>query len=63
MDRLSPDLEKYVHRGADSLSAMPPLLTDGSALVHWLANHIHDAAQGLTPHRHLHAINCTVSNS
>jgi hypothetical protein len=28
-------------------------LTDGPALIHWLANHVHDAAQRATAHRHL----------
>jgi hypothetical protein len=28
-------------------------LTDGSALIHRLSNHVHDAAQSATAHRHL----------
>lgn len=29
------------------------MLTDGATLIHRLANHVHDASQGTTAHRHL----------
>mmetsp|Transcript_1894 Transcript_1894/g.4937 ORF Transcript_1894/g.4937 Transcript_1894/m.4937 type:complete len:420 (+) Transcript_1894:579-1838(+) len=41
-----------IKRGRLTMNGQVRLGHDGAALIHGLANHVHDAAEGLTAHRH-----------